>query len=317
MSPKQATAIDMRTALNDVVGLLRVSLPSSISLETTIEDNLPKVLIDPVNLHQIVMNLCANSRDAMEGSGRIAISARLQHAAESQCNACGMAFTGEFVGLVVEDSGPGMTPDVLARAFEPFYTTKAVGKGTGMGLALIHGVVHDAGGHVVVSSSREHGTAFSLYFPPALESADSDVLPSLRAERTLGHVISGHFVVVDDDKAIATLIGKSLEKEGCTVSVYTSSREALAALGDGGRRIDMLIADHTMPELTGVELIRQAAQLRPGMPTILMTGYNDDHHLELSRAAGASGFISKPFRLKEFHTLVSEQWSQARSRQDA
>ncbi|MEL7449094.1 MAG: response regulator [Pseudomonadota bacterium] len=308
MEPSRASAIDVPAALSDVISMLNVSLPSSIELQASVPDTLPPVVVDPVNLHQMVMNLCINARDAMSGKGRITVSADVFEAVRETCTSCKVGFSGNFVELRVTDNGSGMSEAVAARAFEPFFTTKEVGKGTGMGLALIHGMMHEAGGHILLRSSEGTGTAFSLLFPPAsIAATDSPATQRssahIRAER-----LSGHALVVDDDPSIARLIGQCLKQRGCEALIMNDSREALATLKDTDQHLAMLIADLTMPGLTGVDLIQQAASLRPGMPTILMTGYNTDQYGDMLDSVGASGFIRKPFRLSAFVELVEQHW---------
>ena len=243
-APQDVRPVDMKSTLEECASLLRASLPATIGLVVDVSSQLPKVMVDPISLHQIVMNLCVNARDAMSGKGRIEVTAHPFVGDEQTCHSCGEAVEGEFVALNVTDDGVGMSPETLSRAFEPFFTTKAVGKGTGMGLSMIHGVVHDSGGHVLVQSSPECGTSFSLLFEPGYEEGDDHSNDATAASRL--RAVSGRVLVVDDDASIARMIGRCLEKEGCEVIVLFDSTEAQHLIRNRDEQIDFLVCrpDH-------------------------------------------------------------------------
>ncbi|MDJ0911460.1 MAG: response regulator [Woeseiaceae bacterium] len=316
MSPLESATTEIQPIIDEVIGLIRSTLPASIQLHTHFADESTVAVIDPVQLHQIVLNLCVNARDATDGVGNIEIRTEPETHHAGTCSSCGASFDGQFSAITIRDDGAGMAPDVLQRAFEPFYTTKEVGKGTGMGLSLVHGVLHDCGGHIMVESEPGEGTQFTLLFPSAEETAQGSHNGQQRLDRSQHESLSGHYLVVDDDESIAALIGEHLESAGATVSVVTRGADALDILRDATRPIDLMLTDQTMPGITGAQLIQSANELRPEMATILMTGNQDESLQSLRETLGDSILISKPFKLSNLSALI-RLYSQNREQNQA
>jgi signal transduction histidine kinase len=165
--------VDLMRLVTESARLLHSSMPATLDLQTTRGENVPLVSLDPVQAEQVLLNLCINARDAVEGEGRVRVGVRrARHAAV--CASCRTAIDGEFVELAVSDNGPGIVPEVMERMFEPFYSTKEIGKGSGMGLAMVHGIVHDHGGHLIVETGPGQGATFRALFP-ALDADDAQV----------------------------------------------------------------------------------------------------------------------------------------------
>ena len=281
-------ALDLGAAVGESLKLLRSSLPSSLELSIAITE-VPAVMLDPVQLDQVLLNLSINARDAMAGSGRVAIAVHPQTLQAAVCSSCRKRFAGEYVELAVADSGPGIPPAVLERMFEPFFTTKEVGRGAGMGLATVHGIVHEHGGHVVVETAPGTGTRFRLLWPMASGKA----LPSTRFERKSRHVkrpLKGRVLVVDDESAVGGFMRELLESWGLEAASVTSPALAKEAF----ERYDLVITDQTMPGTTGFELAREMIARRPGLPVILYTGHGERITQRDVEAAGIRALLPKP-----------------------
>jgi CheY-like chemotaxis protein len=287
------------------VKLLRSSLPSTVELRTELDEETPPVLLDPVQLEQVLMNLAINARDAMQSSGRVLLTARTRVVPRCVCASCRCNVEGERVELSVEDSGPGIPPDVQERMFEPFFTTKPVGQGSGMGLATVHGIVHEHGGHIVVDSAPGVGTTFRVLLPALAAAVDlaspmqatDDGAPATRS-------LAGRVAVIDDELPVACFMEDRLAHWGLSVATFTTAHEALDALvaGDG---FDLVITDQTMPAMTGIEFARAARTLRPDLPIVLYTGYADGISDADVERAGITAILRKPIEAAELFTVLS------------
>jgi len=291
--------------IKEAMKMLTATIPAGIRIDTQIDGKVPDIAIDPVDLHQILVNLAINARDALDGRGRIAIGLARTQVEQQVCTTCHEKFTGEYLELTVADDGQGIAPEVLPHIFEPFFTTKAVGQGTGMGLAMVHGLVHRAGGHFWVESSVGQGSAFHIYLPVAPDVRCGELANRITpadAVRTSPHPTSpalaggprGHVLIVDDEIAILHLLRTSLESAGWHASSFTSPRQALAVFRDAPDDFVAVISDQTMPGMTGGELIRALHELRPHLPAILCTGYSDGLDEATARQQGIRRLLLKP-----------------------
>jgi CheY-like chemotaxis protein len=201
---------------------------------------------------------------------------------------------GAYVRVTVRDTGPGMRPEVLARLFEPYFTTKALGEGSGMGLAVVHGIVASHGGAVTVQSAPGQGATFTVYLP---RLAQDVAVPPVLAQ---GPLPRGHerILLVDDEASVAEMGQRLLTRLGYAVVAYTSSRAALDAFRAAPHRFDLLITDHTMPEMTGEALARAVRQIRPELPLILCTGFSETMTAEHARVLGIDAYLMKPWELR-------------------
>ncbi|MEQ8661748.1 MAG: ATP-binding protein, partial [Gammaproteobacteria bacterium] len=283
-----AAAVVVREALD----MLAVVIPSSITLEASLDPAAPTVLADAAELHQALVNLVLNARDAVGERGHIRVSLQARANAEGECDACHHRFAGNFVELAVHDDGCGIAPAAVARLFEPFFTTKEVGRGTGLGLAVVHGVVHGAGGHVQVDSRPGSGTTMRLLLRradpahPAAPAAPAALpgAPSLHGRRIL---------LADDEPLVRQLVGEMLEQAGATVTTAVDGVDAAQRLRAAPQAFDLLVTDQTMPRLTGSELVAAAHALHPGLPVLMISGYG--HDLDLARLHDAGvRLLGKP-----------------------
>jgi len=293
--------------VQDAAKLLRSTLPSTIDLRLSLDDAVPALELDAVQIEQVVLNLCINARDAMRSAGAIRLGVRKPAAIRGVCASCRQKVDGAFVEVVVRDTGPGIAPEVLDRMFEPFFSTKETGKGSGMGLSLAHGIVHEHGGHILVDSIAEERTKFRVLLPAQRGS----IAEAPREGRTDGGPapararLAGRVLVVDDEKAIREFMSDLLSGWGIDVTTLADGGAARDAIAADPQRFDLLITDHTMPQLTGLELAREVARLRPGLPVILYTGYGEDLSPQDLREAGITRLLRKPIEPAQFFPLLA------------
>ncbi len=267
--------LQLQPLIEEDIKMLRSSLPTSIEIQTEIEENLPDVQIDQTQLNQLLMNLCVNARDAMDGKGNIIIRLGWTRGLDTECVTCHKPVQGDWIEFAVTDTGSGMEPEVLQHIFEPFFTTKEVGRGTGMGMAVIYGIMRNHGGHILVETEIGKGTTFRLLFPPAIKK--TTVMPGADQPLVeLPHGHGNHILVLDDEPDLGEYLGDLLESYGYRVTVLTDSTEALELFKQSPDGFALLITDQTMPGITGVELVKSMRNVRPDIPVILNTGFSDD-----------------------------------------
>jgi PAS domain S-box-containing protein len=293
--------------LEEAAQLLRPALPSSIELEARIDPGVAAVRADPVQVEQVLLNLCINARDAMGGSGQIRLGLRAAPAEPTVCTSCRQKFTGRYVELSVSDSGPGIAAGVIDRMFEPFYSTKEVGKGSGMGLSMVHGIVHEHRGHVVVDTGPR-GSTFRILLPDAEEAIQE--FRNQRRESREKPRLSGSVMVVDDEGVILEFMGELLQGWGLDVLLLPGGVEARHAFAAQPERYDLVLTDQTMPRLTGLELAREIRGLRADVPVILYTGYGEEISSEQLAAAGVRALARKPVEPAELLALVRSHLKQ-------
>ncbi|MFH2124710.1 MAG: ATP-binding protein [Pseudomonadota bacterium] len=298
---QKSVALYVHPIVKEVMSLIKVALPSTIQIRQELDVNCGQVLIDPVQLHQVLMNLCTNSCHAMEGRVGI-LTVRLatrEQALDRQ----------PWVVLSVTDTGSGIAASVLPRIFEPYYTTKDKSRGTGMGLAMVHGIISRYGGRVEVQSEVGVGTTFSVYLPVAAgEPSPVESVPALPAP------VGGkeHVLVVDDEEQVLDVVTNIMKGLGYRVTNTTSSQEALLLVMAAEHDFDLVITDLTMPLLSGVELCEQIKKIRPDMPLILNTGYPEQITEELLKRAGVDEYFLKPLTLQALAQVVRRALDQLR-----
>ncbi|MBK8959316.1 MAG: response regulator [Proteobacteria bacterium] len=290
--------------LEEVTKLLGAVLPASMSVVREYDERLPAVAVSSVAFHQAVMNLAINSRDAMHGQGHLTLGVRLRKVERGVCASCQCEFSGEYVAVSVADDGPGIPPESQAEVFRPFFTTKEVGKGTGLGLAMVHGIVHDANGHILLSSDAGHGTRFELLFPPHTGVAPTDVGADLKAALDNGG--GARIAVVDDEPALTRLWQELLEGNGYRVVTFNDSGAALSTFLAHPEGFDAMVLDMTMPELSGDSLARQILSRRPELPVFICTGYSDRLDTLMAQSLGVRGVFSKPVDFDEVLKGIGE-----------
>lgn len=286
-------AVDVPELVRGMTDLLQGSLGSVVSIETRFGLGMRPVFVDPNQLEMAVLNLAVNARDAMPDGGHIVISAR-----EVAVDDTGLIEPGAYVCLSVSDTGIGMDEETLRRATEPFFTTKGPGKGTGLGLAMIHGIAGQCGGTFQLKSRKGEGTTAELWLPVA--KRNSAVSTRIHAEQETVHTRSLSILVVDDDNLVLTNTVAMLEDLGHRVTAVSSAADALAAIHEECISFDLVLADHMMPHMSGLRLIEEIRKVAPNMSAVLATGYTE---LEPVLAAGIPR-LAKPFSQAELSACV-------------
>ncbi len=287
------------TVILEVEKMLRPSLPSSIGIHLELKRSDLCVYADPTQIHQILMNLCTNAFHAMEESGgTLAISLCVTDLSAAEVAHQPELAAGRYFRITVSDTGPGIPAEIRDKIFDPFFTTKEVGKGTGMGLAVVHGIVRNHGGFISLGDRPEGGAVFHVYLPAVEqqlpEEGRQEVLPT-GSERIL---------LVDDEEMLLEMGQEVLGRLGYRVTVARGSRQALEEFrGDPGR-FDLVLTDQTMPEMNGSEMSRQMLQLRPSMPIIVCTGYSSVLSEEKARDIGIRALVYKPVLKGELARIV-------------
>jgi len=270
-------------------------------------DDVPAVVADRVQLEQVLLNLCINARDALGGVGTVGISVRRTRPTDLACSSCRRRVEGDFVELAVSDNGPGIPADVRGRIFDPFFTTKDAGKGSGMGLAVVHGIVHEHGGHIILEAPQDGGTTFRILLPSGAEDLrpDEPTAADGAARRAGPSPLHGRILVVDDEKSVAEFMSELLRTWGLEVDVAHGAEEALSMLESDPGAFDLVITDQSMPRMTGIQLADRIAHLSPAPPVVLYTGTADDiarHELE---AARVKELVRKPVETFELRAIVA------------
>ena len=303
--PVQSQLLDFKEVTDETIRMLRSVMPSSIKINADLTDQLPMIKMDSVQLQQIMMNLFMNAKDAMEGEGTLDINLGWHRNMDAECLACHRQLSGDWIELEVSDTGHGMSDEVLQRIFEPFYTTKEVGKGTGLGLSMIHTLVENHYGHMLVDTQPGSGTSFKLLFPPSedVEQAlDEGFTESLSEGAPQGQ--GEKILVVDDEIPLASFIESVLQKNGYQCETYKNGLLALQAYRANMGQYALLLTDQTMPEMTGTSLIAEIRKLTPDFPVMLMTGYSDTISSEQA-ADQKIVYINKPFNTQALLSSIS------------
>jgi PAS domain S-box-containing protein len=289
----QRELILLHPIVADAVKLLRTTMPEKVEIVTDIAPGASAILGNPTQIHQVLINLCTNAWHAMkDGAGLIYIRQRTVTLDESASATHPALHAGPYVRLSIEDNGKGMEADTLARIFEPFFTTKGPGKGTGLGLAVVHGIIQAHDGAVVVQSQPGLGTTFHLYFPAEL-AAPAEPLSAGPASMPTG--AGQHILLVDDEVALAQAANLSLARLGYRVTSVHSAAEALKTFHQQPGGIDLVITDLTMPGMNGIDLASALHEARPELPIILASGFGGLRTAHFARGPGRRAVLQKPF----------------------
>ena len=298
--------VQLPVLIKEALALLRASLPSTIEIRQAIPQDVCPVLADPTQLHQVLLNLCANAAHAMrETGGRLEV--RLEAVAvDEQVTAQPPELQpGPYVCITVTDTGHGMPPEVIDRIFEPFFTTKGPGEGTGMGLALVHGIITNHGGTVRVASGVGQGTTFTVYLPCSADLGQDQIaqVGSLLTDVPTG---AERVLLVDDEVVLVHLGEAILRRLGYEVVACSSSTEALEVFRAAPQRFDLVVTDQTMPHMTGEKLAQALRRLRPDIPIILCTGFSHGMHAERAQALGIDALLMKPLAMQDLAQTIQQ-----------
>lgn len=286
--------------VQETMRLLRASIPATISIKTEIETSSKQINGNPTQIHQVILNLCTNAVHAMEEKGGILeISLRTSDWQDLQEKPPGLNHCAYFL-LTVKDNGEGMNEEIIDRIFEPFFTTKKAGKGTGLGLSMSHGIIKSHGGEITVESSPGKGSKFSVYLP-VTQISDEMNKKDIPFQTMTGNE---RILYIDDEESIVEISVLLLESLGYKVISFTDPVEALSEFERSPQDYDMIITDHTMPGLTGLELASKANRIRPGIPIIICSGYSEQLTPEKLQTAGISSYIVKPLTQARFSETI-------------
>jgi len=300
-SGQERKPVKVDSIIEEALKLLRASIPASIEIVHKIDEDCHPVLGDATQIHQVIMNLCTNAYQAMQDKGGI-LEVNLSEVNvgyEETVEKIGMQ-PGTHLQLLVRDEGCGMDAAVLNRIFEPYYTTKEQGKGTGLGLSVIHGIVKNHRGDISVTSTPGKGTTFKVYLP-IIEDMDTVT----EFEPTNGAVKGNErILLVDDEEQIVSMEQQMLENLGYEVTARTDCTEALKEFSQRPQNFDLVITDMTMPHMTGDELALKLLDIKPDIPVILCTGFNEDITEEKALAMGIQKFVMKPVIKNDLATTI-------------
>lgn len=294
-SPLAKEPIDLIPAIKEAMTLIRATIPKDIEVKLILEVEAAIILGTSIQIHQILINLCGNAVDALRGRNGLVTVALAPG-------------TPGWLELSVTDNGDGIPANIRGRVFDPFFTTKPIGQGTGLGLSVVHGIIEDLGGKIMVEPCKSGGTRITIglpelaeFFPVAMEDESNTMPDSIRP---------GSILVVDDEIAVAEMIRRFFERTGHSVVALSSSRQALDRI-QGGERFDIIVTDQMMPEVNGIDLARAVHRKSPETAVILCSGRDDKVTPEECAAAGVNAFLTKPLNMIELTDLVDRLLSPA------
>jgi PAS domain S-box-containing protein len=298
--------------VKDSLRLMQATISANIELQADISNDCFLAMANPSQIHQVMINLCANAAHATRDGGTIEVGLKNRiYAADSSKKNAGEPF-GHYLQLTIRDTGSGMTPEIIERIFDPYFTTKDVGKGTGMGLAVVHGIVQSLGGTIRVESEPGRGSVFEVLLPaveeqeqPTYADETPTQSPPLGDERV---------IVVDDEALIVEGLKQRLEVQGYVVEGFDAPLDALAAITKNPRHFDLLITDMAMPKMTGDMLIAKVKQIRHDLPVILCTGYSERIDGKAPEEVGAAKIMLKPIDRGQLAVSVRQVLDRAQAK---
>jgi CheY-like chemotaxis protein len=299
---EEKAPIKISTIVKEVIRFLRSTIPSTIDIQHDFRTEKDIVLADPTQMNQIVMNLCTNAAHAMrEKGGVLEVGLFREYIGPDEIKRFIGLGPGHYVRLTVTDSGPGIPFDIIDKIFEPYFTTKDPGEGTGMGLAVVHGIVQNYGGDIAVESKPGKGTTFHVLLP-CIE-AEAPLARETKIELPKG---KEHILLIDDEKVIVDIIQSMLENLGYKITARTSSIEALEAFRNKPEKYDLVITDMTMPNMTGKDLAKELMAIRSDIPIILCTGFSEQIDEIRAKGMGIRAFIMKPVIARDIANTIRE-----------
>jgi CheY-like chemotaxis protein len=300
--------LELGPLVHELEKLVRETFPKNITVESFLPEDLWAVRGNPTQIHQVLLNLCVNARDAMPDGGRLSFAADNVELTEAEAAAIPDAKPGDYVSLLVSDTGTGMPPEVRAKMFEPFFTTKGEGRGTGIGLSTVLSIVKGHGGCLRVESEPGQGTTFEVFLPRAVGTVPVETTPAAAAPpRGHGEVI----LVADDERAIRELINDGLTSQGYRVLTAADGAEAVALFKTHRSSVRLLLTDAAMPVMDGAHAIAEVRRLQPGLPFILTGGESEADGRSHDGADVVR--LPKPFSLDELLTTVAMSLGKKRS----
>ena len=304
--PQTRVSVDVAREIGEMMDVMRGTFPREIKVVAQLPEGLWPVTADPIQLHQVIMNLCINARDAMPNGGTLTLAAENLPASNPEKLRSGGSTSDRSVRITVSDTGHGIAPENLGRIFDPFFTTKGVGKGTGLGLSTVHGIIKSHGGSIMVTSELNRGARFHAVLPasataPLALVAAAEIKPEPPRKSTV--------LVVDDEELVLSVTTRILERNGYVVSAASGGAEALRCLQELGGSVDLVITDMMMPDMDGPALVAKLKEGRPRLKIIGVSGLDFDLRKEEMRAQGFSEILRKPYDVATLVAAVRKQLS--------
>ena len=299
---KKNIPVRLQQILKEALKLSRSTIPSSIQINQDIQENCGWVMADPIQLHQIVINLITNAYHAVDQSeGKINV--QLKEISVTKDNpSAKLNSDSKYVMLRISDNGCGIKAAIKNKIFDPYFTTKDKDKGTGLGLAVVYGIVQDYGGDILVDSNVGEGTVFSIYLPLPEQLPETEAVDKTNSFQTG----SEHILLVDDEKQVAHIEKQMLNRLGYRVTMHTSSLDALECFRENPEAFDLLLTDGTMPGLTGDRLAQEVLAIRPDIPILLCTGFSEKIDRQKAKHLGIKGFLMKPVVKSDMARMVRQ-----------
>ncbi len=297
--------LDIITRVGAVVRMLSSTIPSSIKIHFQYDKSMPKLLLNAVQLDQLIMNICINARDACNNEkGNIHINIIPRYEINTNCSSCHGNIFGDYIEISISDDAGGMPQSIQNAVFDPFFTTKNVGKGTGMGLSIVHGIMHTHQGHILLETEEGKGSCFRLLFPLAKARINTNIIDEKKSNTQLTRTT--HALIVDDDAALVSMLCEQLNNDGCHTTSCTNSSEALKLVKTQLDQYDIIITDQTMPDVSGVDLARAALKINPDFPVIICTGYSVSVNEEIADKIGIKKLLHKPITPSEMISAINK-----------
>ena len=292
--------IEIAFVIKDALKFMRSTIPTTIDIQQDIQVTDETILADPTQINQVMMNLCINASQAMEQTGgNLTVNMEKVILDDNSAKDYPDLRNGEYVKVTVSDTGAGIDPEIIERIFDPYFTTKEVGKGSGMGLSVVLGIINNHNGAISVDSKPGKGTTFSILFPVAAEKPEIE--KDTTEELPLG---SETVLFVDDEESIVKVVPRMLERLGYQVKIALTPQDALAQFSADPKHFDLVITDMTMPQMTGVILSEKIMGIRPDIPVIICTGHSDMIDEERAKQLGIAAYVMKPIIMTEIAKTI-------------
>ena len=296
-------SIDLIQVVDDALNIVRATLPANIRIEKNFSQSNCKIMADTTQIHQIILNLCTNAYHAMkESDGVITVGISVPNETSFDVN----NREKKQIQLSIADTGKGISLDVQEKMFDPFFTTKGVGEGTGLGLAVVNGIIENHFASISVDSTLEVGTCFTIVFPACQEIDQHKKAAGIPVIIDSTAIQNKHILIVEDELEIAKLYQEFLQEIGYTITIREDGAEALATYLNPNNHFDLVITDQAMPNLTGKELCIELLQLSPELPIILLTGFSDVITEDEAQQIGIAHYLMKPLSLLTLHATIKK-----------
>ena len=303
-SNDEITSMSLEPVIYETVTMLQSTFPSTIKISTSINVNTPNVKYNSSLMSQVLINLCINAKDSLQQQGEIKISLSTENFKPTSCSSCFENLSGQYVVVSIADNGTGIEDNILNRIFEPFFTSKNIGEGTGMGLSVVHGIVHKMGGHILVNSIVGEGTEFKIIMPASNDN--TVIVEEKRNNGTEFNFSQLKIMVIDDEPAVASFMAEAISAVGAEVEIFNDSQLAYEDFKARPSHFDLVITDQTMPSLTGMALSKSMLEINPDISIILCTGYSVEVTEEETIKYGIKSFMMKPVKMNNLFNIIKE-----------